>query len=57
MPNHLRFVLSIAVAIVGAVACYFEWRAGDESMGWIMATLSVLMIGAVWLFPEARHKR
>lgn len=55
MPNHLRFLLSIAVAVVSAVALYAEWRSGDTAMGWIMAGLAVLMIGAVWLFPEARR--
>lgn len=56
MPNHLRFILSVTVALVGAVAYYFEQRAGDETMGWIMLGLAVLFIGAVWLFPEARRK-
>ena len=56
MPNHLRFMLSIAVALVGAVAWYLEWRSGDVNMGWLMAGLAALMIGAVWLFPEAKRK-
>jgi hypothetical protein len=54
VPIHLRFMLSVVVAFVGAVAFYTEWRDGD--MGWIMAGLAALMIGAVWLFPEARRK-
>ena len=56
MPNHLRFMLSIAVALVGAVTWYLEWRSGDVVMGWLMAGLAALMIGAVWLFPEAKRK-
>jgi glucose uptake protein GlcU len=56
MPTHLRFMLSVVVALVGAVAFYFERRGGDETMGWIMLGMAVLMIGAVWLFPEARRK-
>ncbi|MEE9266272.1 MAG: hypothetical protein V3V86_06075 [Gammaproteobacteria bacterium] len=56
MPTHLRFMLSVAVALVGAVAFYFEWRGGDENLGWIMVGLAAFMIGAVWLFPEARRK-
>jgi glucose uptake protein GlcU len=56
MPNHLRFVLSVTVALAGGVAFYVERRSGDETMGWIMAGLAVLMIGAVWLFPEARRR-
>jgi hypothetical protein len=56
MPTHLRFMLSVAVACVGALAFYIEWRGGDDDMGWIMAGLAALMIGAVWLFPEARRK-
>lgn len=56
MPTHLRFMLSIAVAVVGAIALYVEWRGGDTNMGWTMAGLALLMIGAVWLFPEARRE-
>lgn len=56
MPTHLRFILSVAVALVGAIAFYIEWRGGDDQMGWIMAGLAAFMIGAVWLFPEARRK-
>ena len=56
MPTHLRFMLSLVVALVGAVAFYFESRAGDGAMGWLMVGLAALMIGAVWLFPEARRK-
>ena len=56
MPTHLRFMLSVAVALVGAIAFFVEWRGGDENMGWIMVGLAALMIGAVWLFPEARRK-
>ncbi len=56
MPNHLRFILSVTVALAGAIAFYFERRGGDEQMGWIMLGLAALMIGAVWLFPEARRK-
>ena len=56
MPTHLRFMLSIAVALVGAIAFYLEYRAGDADMGWVMLGLATLMIGAVWLFPEARRE-
>jgi hypothetical protein len=49
-------MLSVAVALVGAVALYSEWRSGDAHMGYLMAGLAALMIGAVWLFPEARRK-
>ena len=55
MPNHLRFMLSVAVALVGVVAFYLESQSGNEEIGYIMAGLAVLMIGAVWLFPEARR--
>lgn len=49
-------MLSVVVALAGAVAFYVEWRGDDETMGWIMVGLAALMIGAVWLFPEARRK-
>ncbi|MCK5363861.1 MAG: hypothetical protein KAR22_12870 [Gammaproteobacteria bacterium] len=56
MPTHLRFMLSVVVAVVGAVAFYVESRAADDTLGWLMVGLAALMIGAVWLFPEARRK-
>jgi hypothetical protein len=49
-------MLSVAVALVGAVAFYFEWRGGDETLGWMTVGLAAFMIAAVWLFPEARRK-
>ena len=55
MPTHLRFMLSVVVALIGAAAFYVESRAGDDTLGWLMAGLAALMIGAVWLFPEARR--
>lgn len=56
MPPHLRFMLSVVVAVVGAAAFYVESRAADDTLGWLMVGLAALMIGAVWLFPEARRK-
>jgi len=55
MPTHLRFMLSVVVAVIGAVAFYFESGGGNDTMGWLVAGLAALMIGAVWLFPEARR--
>jgi hypothetical protein len=49
-------MLSIAVAVVGAIAFYVEWRGEDATMAWTMVALAALMIGAVWLFPEARRE-
>jgi hypothetical protein len=48
-------MVSVVVALVGGAAFYVESRAGDDTLGWLMAGLAALMIGAVWLFPEARR--
>lgn len=57
MPNHLRFMLSIVVAVVGLIAYYFEARAGAETMKWVMLGLAAFMIFAVWLFPEPKRDK
>ncbi len=56
MPNNIRAVLSVVVALVAAGAFYLEQEAGDGSLQWFVVVLALLMIGAVWLFPEAKRK-
>jgi hypothetical protein len=57
MPNNIRAVLSVIVAIVAAAAFYFEHQAGSGLLKWIAPVLGALMIYAVWLFPEAKRSK
>jgi hypothetical protein len=55
MPTNIRRMLSVVVALVAIGAFYFENRAGAEFLKWFALTLGALMVGAVWLFPEAKR--
>lgn len=56
MPTNIRRVLSVVVALVAIGAFYFENQAGDEFLKWFALALGALMVGAVWLFPEAKRR-
>jgi hypothetical protein len=43
VPNHLKLVLSIAVAVVGATVYYFEGARGADTVQWVVAGLAGLM--------------
>ncbi len=36
------------------VVFYFENKAGSGELQWIASGLGALMLGAIWLFPEAK---
>jgi len=54
MPNNIRAILSVIVAVVAAVVFYLEQSAGPGMLKWLALGLGVAMIWAVWLFPEAK---
>ena len=54
MPTEIRAGLSVIVALLTAVVFYFESRAGAGGLSWLMLGLGALMLGAIWLFPEAK---
>lgn len=56
MPNNIRAILSVIVALVTVGAFYLEHRAGDAFLQWLVLVLGIAMIGAVWLFPEAKRR-
>jgi hypothetical protein len=53
MPTRIRAVLSVVVALVVIIVFYFENKAGSGALQWIALGLGALMLGAIWLFPEA----
>ena len=55
MPNNIRAIVSVLVAVAAAAAVYFERGSGAGTLRWIGLGLGVFMIGAVWLLPEARR--
>ncbi|MEM7541074.1 MAG: hypothetical protein AAF384_05745 [Pseudomonadota bacterium] len=53
MPTHIKIVVSIVTLIVGAIFFYVEGRYGESQVAAIGAALSVFMVLAMWIFPEA----
>jgi len=51
MPAHLKLVISVLVAVVAWAA--FTFGVGG---GLAIPVLAVMMIVAVWLFPETRRQ-
>jgi hypothetical protein len=56
MPSNIKTVISLLVAIVGAVAFWLERGAGRPDIAWVAAVLAAFMILAMWIFPEAKRK-
>ena len=55
MPTNIRAGLSVLIAIATAVMFFIE--SGTGALHWIVLALGLFMIGAVWLFPEAKKSR
>ena len=56
MPTNIRWMLSIVVVLVSAAMFFFESQAGTDFLQWFVVVLGALMVGAVWLFPEAKQR-
>jgi uncharacterized membrane protein YwaF len=56
VPNSLRFLLSIMVALAAAAAFFVEIKFDIARAGWIVAVLGAMMVGALWLFPDVSGK-
>lgn len=57
MPNHLKFLLSVAVALVAVAMHYFQGQIGQNFNKWLVLALAAFMIIGVWMFPEPRNKK
>ncbi len=53
MPTHIKIIVSIVTLIVGVVFFYFENRLGEANVAKVGIVLSVFMVMAMWIFPEA----
>ncbi len=57
MPPHIKIPLSVVIVLVGVAVWWIE-RSGDvPHTGWIAFGLSLFMVFAIWLFPEASAKK
>ena len=53
MPTHIKIMVSIVTLLVGAVFYYLEGQHGEAHIANVAAGLSVFMVLAMWIFPEA----
>lgn len=56
MPNNIRAILSVIVAVVAVIVFYLEHGSGADVLKWLALVLGAAMIWAVWLFPEGKPK-
>ena len=54
MPTNIRAGLSVIVALLTLSAVYFESLAAASLLPWLALGLGAAMLGAIWLFPEAK---
>ena len=59
MPTHIKIIVSLLTLLAGAIFYYFEGQHGQPHVATAGAVLSVFMVLAMWIFPEAgdRAKR
>lgn len=53
MPTHIKIIVSVITLIVGAVFYYLESGHGQAHVANVGLGLSVFMVLAMWIFPEA----
>ena len=54
MPTNIRAGLSVVVALLTLAVVYFESLDPASLMPWLAFGLGAAMLGAIWLFPEAK---
>lgn len=54
MPPILKGVLSLLVAVVVASCYLLRDRLNPDLPVWLIPALGLFMVGALWLFPEAK---
>jgi len=54
MPPLMKGVLTVLVALVAAACYLLRDRLSPDLPLWLIPALGVFMIGALWLFPDAK---
>jgi len=53
MPTHIKIIVSILTLLVGAIFYHCESDLGQSHVANVALFLSVFMVLAMWIFPEA----
>ena len=56
MSKKIKFILTLGVIMVGTFSIWLEATFADLTVAKVIAGLVVIMIVALWLFPEAGAK-
>ena len=56
MPVKIKFILSLLVLVVAAIAAYVQHQLGHERIQYLVAFLGLFMVFAMWLFPEVKRE-
>lgn len=57
MPVHIKLMVSALTLLMGGGFFYIESTFGDSQLACIGAGLSIFMVIAMWVFPEAGSKK
>jgi hypothetical protein len=57
MPNDVKAVLSVIVLIVAAILSFWSGSPIRHDFSTFVMIVAVLMVAAMWVFPEARAKK
>lgn len=57
MPNDVKAIVSVFLVIVAAVLAYWSQSPIRPEYGTFIIVTSVLMVIAMWIFPEAGVKK
>lgn len=54
MPNHVKLAISVVVSLAAIAGYVFQDNLGQAGPKYAVLFLGVLMVGALWLFPEVK---
>ena len=57
MPNDVKAALSVIVLIVAGVLAFWSGSPIRHGFSAFIIIVAVLMVGAMWVFPEAASKK
>jgi membrane protein YdbS with pleckstrin-like domain len=57
MPNDVKAVLSVVLVVVAAVLAYWPGSPVRPEFSTFVMIAAVLMVAAMWIFPEAGGKK
>ena len=56
MPSALKLAVSLSVLLVAVGVYRFEQSLANESLARVAAGLWILMVIAIWIFPETSNE-